>query len=184
MTTALLTQLTAEEFFARSVPDNGEREELVDGEIITMPLPGLLHAEVQAVITILLGIYLKSHPIGRVFGEAGVITYRDPDSVRGPDLCFYSQARLALNQTIVGYHSLPPDLCVEVRSPSNTLADLTEKAHEYLAAGVKMVWIADPMQRTLTVIAEETRTYQAHETLTAEAVLPGFACVVAELFAA
>ena len=83
------------------------------------------------------------------------------------------------------YHDQPADLCVEVKSPSNTMRELRDKAKEYLFAGVRMVWIIDPEDRTATVITDplESRTLEADATLDGGAVLPGFSCKVSDLFA-
>ena len=81
--------------------------------------------------------------------ESGVRTDRSPDSVRGPDVSLYKTDRLPLNKVVIGYADVPADLCVEVVSPSNSLNELKDKASEYLEAGVKVVWIADPETRTV-----------------------------------
>jgi Uma2 family endonuclease len=80
---------------------------------------------------------------------------------------------------------MAPDLCVEVLSPSNRMARIREKLAEYFQRGVRMVWIADPEDRTVAVYRspEEGRILHETATLTGEDVLPGFSCQVADLFA-
>ncbi len=130
-------------------------------------------------------LFLKSNPIGRVVVESGVITDRKPDTVRGPDVSFYSKERLPLDKEVIGWHDQAPDLCVEVVSPSNSLKQLKAKAKEYLFAGVRIVWIIDPEDRTVTIITEplESRTLEAEAMLDGGNVLRGFSCKVADLFA-
>ncbi len=85
---------------------------------------------------------------------------------------------------MIAYHDLPPDLCVEVKSPSDTKSGLRSKAHEYLTGGVKLVWVVDPDACTVTVYDSKIKStvLEAEATLTAESVLPGFSCVVSDFF--
>jgi len=183
MTTVKL--LTAEEFFELPNPKDGSKQELVRGEIITMPGPGFEHGEVQANVCFAIKTFLKANPIGRVFVESGLITDRKPDTVRGPDVSYYSKERLPLDKRVVAYHDQAADLCVEVVSPSNTMKQLKAKAKEYLFAGVRLVWIADPEDRSVTIVVDplESRNLETDATLDGGDVLPGFSCKVADLFA-
>jgi Uma2 family endonuclease len=176
--------ITADEFFRMPNPPDGSRQELVKGVIITMPPPGFRHGDVQGNIATLLKIFIRSNRIGRVTVESGVRTDRAPDSVRGPDVAFWSYERLPADQTPVGYPDVAADLCVEVRSPSETTRSLRAKAREYLERGVRMVWIVDPDDQTVTVYRRpgEGRVLSEEATLTGEDVLPEFSCRVAEFF--
>jgi Uma2 family endonuclease len=177
--------LTAEEFFALPDPEDGSKHELVAGKVVTMPGPGVEHGEIQVNVAFAIKLFLKQNPIGRVVTESSVVTERKPDTVRGPDVSYYSKERLPLGRRVVGYHSEVPDLCVEVVSPSNTMKQLKAKAKEYLFAGVRRVWIVDPEDRTVTVVVDplESRTLEADAVLDGGDVLPGFSCKVADLFA-
>lgn len=185
MSTVTSQGLTAEEFFALPEPKDGSKQELVRGKVVTMPNPGFEHGEVQGNVFFQIKMFLKSNPIGRVATESGTIIERKPDTVRGPDVSYYSKERLPLDQRVVGYHTEVPDLCVEVVSPSNSMKQLKAKAKEYLFAGVRLVWIVDSEDRTVTIITDplESRTLEADATLDGGDVLPGFSCKVADLFA-
>jgi Uma2 family endonuclease len=179
------TQLvTAQEFFRRPGPIDGQREELVRGEVITMPSPGLRHGEVAMRVGFRLMTFLEHKDIGRVVTESGVRTEHDPDTVRGPDVSFWSYEKVPIEVEIVGYPEVPADLCIEVRSPSNTVRELREKTAEYLRAGVRLVWIVDPEDRSVTVYRRPGRgvTLSDDEVLDGEDVIPGFACPVTKLF--
>ena len=152
MSTATTQLLTAEEYFALPEPMDGSKQELVRGRVVTVPGPGVEHGEIQVNVASAIKVFLKSNPIGRVVTESGAITERKPDTVRGPDVSYYSKERLPLDKRVVGYHTEVPDLCVEVMSPFNSLKQLKAKAKEYLFAGVRMVWIIDPEERTVTII--------------------------------
>jgi Uma2 family endonuclease len=184
MATVEKKPITAEEFLEMPDPTDGTVLELVRGEIVAMPGPGLEHGEIQVNVASLIKQFLKAHPIGRVVVESGVITERGPDTVRGPDVSFYSQERLPLDRRVTGYYDQAPDLCVEVVSPSNTVRELRTKAKEYLFAGVRVVWIIEPRDREVVIVTEplESRTLEAGATLDGGEVLPGFTCKVAELF--
>lgn len=176
--------LTAEEFLLTPEPQDGMKYELVRGELEAMPSPGLRHGEVQGNTFMVVKLFLKETRLGRVFTESGAITERNPDTVRGPDVSYYSKENLPLDKEVVGYHDQPPDLCVEIISPSNSMRKLKDKAKEYLFAGVRLVWIIDPDDKTVTVITDplESRTLETGATLDGGTVLSGFSCKVAVLF--
>lgn len=184
MSPATTALLTAEEYFDLPEPADGSKQELIRGEVVVMPNPGVRHGEVQLQVGFLIKAFLKGNPIGRAMTESGTVTERGPDTVRGPDVSFYSVARLPLGQEVTKYHTEVPDLCVEVVSPSNSMRKLKDKAKEYLFAGVQVVWIVDPADRTVTIITEplESRVLEAGATLDGGVVLPEFSCQVAELF--
>src|SRR5205823_901483 len=135
----------------RPQPADGSKEELVRGEIETMPPPKLRHGYVQGNVYWLLQNFVKPKGLGWVIVESGVILDRDPDTVRGPDVFFYSNSRLAALPE--EYGEIPPDLVVEVLSPDDRPGKVRDKIAQYLAAGVKLVWLADPAARTVTVYA-------------------------------
>jgi Uma2 family endonuclease len=131
-----------------------------------------------------LGVFLESHPLGHLVTETGVKTEVKPDTVRGPDLSFWSYERLPADQQPTVYADIVPDLVVEIRSPSNTRRQLRGKIKEYLFNGVKMVWVADPDDHSVTVYRqpEEGRELGENATLTGDDVLPGFSVRVGDLF--
>jgi Uma2 family endonuclease len=185
MSTDAGTLITAEEFFRMPDPPDGSRQELVRGVVISMPPPGFRHGDVQFNVGFFLGQYARTHRLGRVTLESGVRTERGPDSVRGPDVAFWSFERLPRDVAPIGYPDEVADFVAEVLSPGQTPRSLRDKVQEYLAAGVRMVWLVDPDARCVTVIRSgvEDRTFQEGDTLSGEDVLPGFSVPVAELFA-
>jgi Uma2 family endonuclease len=176
--------ITAEEFIEMPEPPDGSKQELVRGEIVMLPPPGFQHGEVQVNVATLLKPHVRAHRLGRITVESGVVIERDPDTVRGPDVAFWSVERLPFDQCPQGYPEVAPDLCVEVLSPSRRLRDIREKIQEYFTRGVRMVWIVDPHNRTISVYrsADEGRLLHETATLSGEEVLPGFTCRVAEFF--
>ena len=184
MATVATRFLTAEEFLELPEPANGSKQELVNGKVITMPAPGFEHGEVSGNVYFLLRVFAKEHSSGRVVVESGVVTKRKRDTVRGPDVSYYSKKRAPLGRRIVKYNDLAPDLCVEVISPSNTRKELRKKLKEYFSAGVRMVWVVEPEDRSVTVFTKPDQGQALFEDaeLAGGDVLPGFSCKVSELF--
>lgn len=176
--------LTAEEFARLPNPIDGAKQELVRGEVITMPPPGFAHGNVQLAIGSILRAYSKQSRSGRVVVVSGVVTEEGPDTVRGPDVSYWSYARLPADQNPTGYLEVAPDLCVEVLSPGNTKPKMTRKIREYFAAGVRMVWVVDPEDRTAIVYRQpgDGRVLWDDATISGEDVLPDFSCPVADFF--
>lgn len=175
--------ITAEEFSRRPQPADGSKEELVKGVVVTMPPPKGRHGYVQLKIGRKLGNFVEDNRLGWVVTESGTMIDRDPDTVRGPDVAYYSIARHPNPPD--DYFEIPPDIAVEVLSPDDRWADVQEKVREYVAARVRLVWLADPESRTVTVYTGSMRgtEYAANDVLDGGDVLPGFSCKVADLFA-
>ncbi|HEV3438021.1 MAG TPA: Uma2 family endonuclease [Gemmata sp.] len=176
--------LTADEFAKLPNPIDGSKQELVHGEVITLPTPSFLHGVVVGNIGFALETYARQTKSGRVMISSGVITEHGPDTVRGPDVAFWSFKRLPADHVPVVYADEPADLCVEVISPSNTDEKMTRKVREYFASGVQLVWLVDPEERTVTVYRQpgDGRVLWDDATITGEDVLPGFTCPLAEFF--
>jgi len=114
MTIVAQTLLTAEEFAQRPEPSDGSKEELVRGVVITMPPPGFDHGMCQVRVCGLIDQHARPRRLGRVTVESGLITERGPDTVRGPDVAYWSAERLPFDQRPRGYPDVAADLCVEI----------------------------------------------------------------------
>jgi Uma2 family endonuclease len=175
--------LTAEEFSQIPDPPDGSQQELVRGRIIVMPPPKKMHGYVCATACIVVGGYARSNRLGIVLSnDTGVITERHPDTVRGPDVAFWSSARMP-QLKVDGYIEVAPDLAIEVLSPSNTMKKTKEKIAEYFVAGAKMAWVIDPHRRSAVVFdaIDNTKVLSEDDELDGGEALPGFRCKVAEL---
>jgi Uma2 family endonuclease len=183
MSQATQKLITAEEFYRMPGPPDGSRQELVRGVIETMPPPGGQHGFTCARISRLVGNHVDGKRLGGVCcNDTGWITERDPDTVRGPDVSFWSRERLP--EIPKGYPEVAPDLVVEVVSPGDHYARIQKKVKHYLEKGVRLVWVADPEDRSITVYRPERMmsVLSENESLSGEDVLPEFSCRVAELF--
>src|SRR5262249_42744379 len=108
-------------------------------------------------------------------GEVGVILWRNPDRMVGADAFFIATASLPLRLSQEGYLETIPDL-VEVVSKSDTRAYTRRKVEDYLAAGARIVWVADPARRTITVYRAggEPQVLREEQELTVEELILGF----------
>lgn len=183
MSAVAVPLLTAEEFGRRPEPVDGSKEELVKGVVVVMPPPKARHGMTQLQIGALLLAVVKPNGLGWVVTESGTILERDPDTVRGPVVAFYSTAR---QPTLPDdYFEIPPDLAVEVLSPDDRRGAVREKIREYVAAGVRLVWLVDPETRTVLVYRGSLRgtEFDESDTIDGADVLPQFTCRVADFFA-
>ena len=175
--------LTAEQFAA--LPDDGRLTELVQGKVVEMPPPGFLHGYATANACGILRDFVRAQGIGRVIGnDSGVITRRKPDSVRGPDVAFFSYGRMPKGPVPEGYPEVMPELVFEVKSPSDRWAAITAKAGEYLNAGVGVVCVVDPETESVAVYFgdELPRRLTSEEELTLPEGLPGFTVTSRQFF--
>jgi Uma2 family endonuclease len=184
MTTITQKLVTAEEFARMPDPADGSQQELVRGVIITMPPPGARHGACCSRINRRLANFVEDNSLGTVFAnDTGFVTERDPDSVRGPDVSFWSREKLP--EIPDGYIEVAADLLIEVVSPRDRYARIQQKVNEYLDKGVRLIWVVDPEDRSVAVFRDghKPKVLDENETLTGEDVLPGFACRIADLFA-
>jgi len=183
MATVTTKLITAEGFAQMSDPADGSKMELVRGEVVLMPPPKGRHGIVCGKVARLVGNYIDARKLGWLTcNDSGVILEREPDTVRGPDVAFWSIVRQP--DVPDGYFEIPPDLAVEVLSPDDRRARVREKIREYISNGVKLVWLVDPESRAVTVYAGSIRgtEFDTADTLDGGDVLPGFSCLVSELF--
>ncbi len=121
--------MTAEEFLAQ--PDDGRRTELVRGRIVELPPTNFLHGVICSKLVAILNVFVSERNLGWVLcNDSGVITRRNPDSVRSPDVSFFSYQRIPKESPPEGYPEAAPELVFEVRSPSDRWQAITAKAGE------------------------------------------------------
>ncbi len=183
MTTATQKLITAEEFFHMPDPPDGSRQELIRGVIVTMPPPGGQHGVCCWRVARRVGNFVEDHGLGTMTcNDTGFVGGRDPDTVRGSDVSFWSKEKLP--QIPKGYIEVPPDLAVEVVSPSDHFTRIQKKLKFLLDLRVRLIWVVDPEDRSVTVYrpGQAMVLLGENDTLSGEDVLPGFSCRVGELF--
>lgn len=183
MTTLLDSKLLTAEEYGR-LEDDGRLTELVRGRIVGMNRPFTSHGYLLLSVGHLLTQFVKPRELGRVVGgDAGLVTQRNPDTVRGPDLAFYSYERIPAGTLPEGYWPVSPELVIEIRSESDRWKDILQKVAEYLSADVLTVAVIDPARQQVHLYSDtETTVLNATDLLTFPEVLPGFEVVVGRLF--
>lgn len=168
-----------------SLPDDGMRHELVRGELRTMTPAGWEHGEITSVVDTSLRTHVTTHGLGRVgAGDIGFWITRNPDTLRAPDLAFISAARLPRSQRMPGFSDMPPDLVIEIVSPTDRYTDVAEKVAGWLEYGVRMVALIDPRRRLVSVQCpgKPLRELREDAVLEGQDVVPGWRLPIRDIF--
>ena len=183
MTTTKRKLLTADDLLV--LHSKGVKGELIRGVFCETVSTGIEHGEIAANFAGEIRAFIKPRRLGRVFtSDSGIRLEQAPDTVREPDVGFISADRLPLGTRATGYSEVVPELVVEITSPSNSFREMYDRAHMWLRNGVRMVWVADPDNRTVDVYREDgpTATLYEDDVLDGDPVLPGFTLPVREVF--
>ena len=172
----IATDMTLEEFLQNDL----EGYEYVEGELVPMSPPSMEHGEISTNVIRYLDSHVYQHQLGRVY--TAETTFKLGERLVKPDVAFVSTARLPEERRQPS--PVPPDVAVEVISPTDVVWNVLEKAQAYLDAGTQMVWIIESVMKTVTVYRSETdiKLLTREDTLTGEDVVEGFSCQVAQLF--
>jgi len=169
-------------------PENANRRfELINGELVEMPAPGEEHGFIAGEIAFYIRLFDSDRKLGILTVEAGYYSQEDRSTVLGPDVAFRRVDNFAppLQKK---WAPTMPDLAVEIKSPSNTFAELRQKASIYLRRETQLVWIVIPERRGVEVCRlDENGNLQTEfvgvdGSLSGEDVLPGFELELAALF--
>ena len=166
------------------LPSGPAKYELHDGRLVVMAPPGDLHGAYEGNFCHALKAQGEHRGHGKARGEVGVVLRRNPDCIVGPDSVFIANRSLPVRRSPEGYLETIPDLVVEVLSKNDRPGEVAAKVAEYLAAGVRLVWVADPADRTVTAHRPEAAPVVLGEAdaLTCEDIIPGFRLPVADVF--
>lgn len=179
-----LQLMTADELLA--LPRGEFRYELVNGELKKMSPAGHDHGRIIVELTSPLHVFVKKKKLGKVYAaETGFVLTTNPDTVLAPDIAFIRQERVKEVGRSKGYWVGPPDLAVEVISPSDTVGEVEDKVHMWLERGARLVWVVSPKLCNVTVYRSLTdiETLTEKDTLDGGDVVPGFQISIAEIFA-
>ena len=152
----------------------GDRHELIDGELVVTPSPIPRHQIVLTNLVYRLESHNDAEDLGVLLPAATDIRLA-PGTVLIPDLCFILKHRL----DVIGPKAVlgPPDLVVEILSPGTRRRDLTVKRALYAVFGVPEYWVVDPEERTVTVLALTGDRYESvpvgEDGMIRSRVLPG-----------
>ena len=162
------------------VPDGYE---LIDGRLAELPM-GAESSFVATELHFRLRSYLETKPIGKALGsETGFRCFAHrPRLLRKPDVSYIAGGRLPGDLLPKGDIRIAPDLAVEVVSPNDLAEAVQEKVEDYLGAGVRLVWIVYPTQRTATVYSTTTCAYvRRGGELDGGETVPGFRCKLEDI---
>ena len=167
------------------LPDDGLQYEVIDGVLYMAPAPHPRHQWTSGNIYWLIREPVMTQGLGRVYYAPIDVIFPDGD-VSQPDLIFVSRDRLHIitNRGVEG----PPELVVEVLSPSTRRRDLELKRRRYARFGVLEYWLADPVSRTIRVLELrggeyiERGVYGVDDELVT-LLIPGLRISVAQVFA-
>ena len=170
----------------RTFEDEG-RFEWVNGQLKEKPNMGAKANRIATVLAVLLDAHARANHLGLVFTEGcGYQAFpSEPKRVRFPDVSFVARGRLPNDEPPDGHMRIPPDLEVEVVSPNDLAVDLEARVSDYLAVGVRLLWIIYPGSRSVWIVRHDgtaARLIEAQE-LSGEDLIPGFTCPLRTLFA-
>lgn len=176
----LQNRLTLEEFLA--MPELDVTYELVDGEAVPKMSPKRFHSALQKALLRIIDDWCQGK--GEVYPEWAIALKRNgEDWVPAPDLTYISYERLPAEVMEDEACPVPPELAIEIISPGQTFGQLTEKATDYLEAGVLRVWVVDPQARSITVFYPDAppQTYTKAALIT-DSLLEGLQLTPQEVF--
>ncbi|HEX8154013.1 MAG TPA: Uma2 family endonuclease, partial [Thermoanaerobaculia bacterium] len=175
MTPQTATKLTYDDYAAMA--DDGQRYELIEGELVLNPSPFTRHQMVAGAIYYFLEAHIRTHGGGRVL-HAPCDVVLAKDTVLIPDVLFVSTARASVitPKNVQG----APDLVVEVLSDGTRRRDLNAKRRLYEQHGVAEYWVVDPDADTVRVFRREgerftlaAQLYASNDEVLTTPLLPG-----------
>ena len=175
--------MTADELAA--LPDDGHSYELSRGMLVCMSPSSYTPGRIGGRLMTRLFAFVDDRGLGDCgSSEAGFRLRSDPDTVRAPDAWFVRAERIPVGQEIEGFFPGPPDLAVEVLSPSARFRDVMAKVRDYPDAGTPIVWALDPASKMTAIFrpGEPVRFLDADGVLDGEDVLPGFTLPLGKIF--
>jgi Uma2 family endonuclease len=166
-----------------AMPEDGNRYELIEGELFVSRAPSLDHQRIVRNLLIAFGDYLRQNPVGETFPGPGILFSLFSGVI--PDVVYISNERrkeIATGTHITG----APDLVVEILSPGveNERRDRKAKLQLYRKYSVKEYWIVDPQKKTIDVYRSHrlrlvAKLSRRNEITTP--LFPGFRCPVSEI---
>ena len=148
-------KLTFEAWLA--LPETRQRYEIVDGVLMMPPGPTPDHQWISRIIFRRLDDFVEERNLGVVlYAPLDLLIQRSPLRTRQPDILYLSAERTGISGRAglrgMQYLEVPPDLVVEVLSPSNSRRDVAGKLEDYRNLGVLECWLVSPEAETIEVV--------------------------------
>jgi Uma2 family endonuclease len=175
---------TEAEFMA--LPDDGNRYELVRGELVNLGNSVALHGYIAIILSAALFALVTFRKLGVLLDSSTAFTMKNGSNKRSPDIAFFAKERLqGLEELPTGFLEGGPDLVVEILSLGSTIAEIEDKIVEYFANGTRLLWVISPGQHYVLVYRcgyEPQGLLTSGDFLEGEEVVPGFTFPLADLF--
>ncbi|HEY0142771.1 MAG TPA: Uma2 family endonuclease [Thermoanaerobaculia bacterium] len=179
------TKLTYEDYL--QLPDDGNRYEIIDGELVLNPTPVFRHQRILGNLFFALELHFRSHGGGLVV-VAPFDVVLSPHQMYEPDLLIVldEHRSIVTEKNVTG----APDLVVEILSPGTRSRDEKVKRANYERYGVSEYWLVDPEDEVVMIdrrvggafVRAAVLEYEKGDTL-ATPLIPGFSLSLAEVFA-
>ncbi len=167
------------------LPDDGQRHELVRGELRTMAPASSHHARTTSRFDRSLGNHVEAHDLGEVLtGDPGFLLTVNPDTVRAPDVAFIRRDRWDAVTQERGFWIGAPDLAVEIISPNDLYTEVEEKVADLLQYGTPLVLVVNPWRQTVAAHrpGQPVQIYSGDDVLQADDIVPGWKLPLRDLF--
>jgi Uma2 family endonuclease len=179
MAPATSTKLTYEDYCL--LPDDGRRHEIIDGEHYVNPAPNTKHYRIEKKLALALAVYAEPKGLGEVFWAPYDVVLSSFNVVE-PDIIFVSAARkhIITEANITG----PPDLVIEILSPSTRKYDESVKLKLYDTTGIREYWIVDPDRESVSIYRRTSSGFAlapVEDDLTTP-LIPGFSLPIRAIF--
>ena len=180
MASATLDRVTVDEFMARCDADDFE---LIDGELRERTM-GMEAAWVSATFYKFIAIWNDAARLGLAVADGAPLQIFGDHYAPKPDGLYISKVRLPSARPPVGTLTVPPELVIEVVSPSDNAYAVNRKVRRYLEVGIDLVWVAYPETRSVHVFRADgtTAVVAPPGELSGESILPGFSRPVSDFF--
>jgi len=164
--------------------DQGERYELIDGELVEMAPTSFGHGDVELRIGRVFGDHVDRYQLGTVVvGEVLFLLDRAAGLARAADVASVRRERLPLGRMVTGAFVGAPDVVVEIISPGNTANEIQQKIDQWLTHGTLAVLAVYPEQRSVVLWRENGAVIlRGDDELNLDPAMPGFRCKVSDLF--
>jgi Uma2 family endonuclease len=160
-------------FCAENEPFRVERDK--NGELVIMSPTGTEGGNAELDIATELNIWARVDGRGRALGPNSGVKLPDT-SVRAADAGWVSWERYNATAGQAGYRAFVPEFVIELRSDSDTLNDLREKMAQWMANGVELGWMIDPMRKTVEIYrpGREVESQEGQSAVYGEGAVSGF----------
>ena len=183
-------KLTFEQW--RGLPETKQRHDILDGVMVMPPAPTWDHQWIVQEIFVRLREFINEIGAGVVFmAPVDLLIQREPLRTRQPDVLYLNAERTGIRGRVqlrgIQFLENPPDLVVEVLSPSNTRREIEDKLHDYVQIGVLECWLVSPEGETIEVLTLSTEEIATEAIFGIDGtlrsvVLSGFSLPIRELF--